>query len=148
MDKPKQRSPNPLNTEQINRLLLEINTKVDANVYWLTTLLQNLILSIDTLNAKYAKLDQRLTFIEGFTVAKNNHLTERHRLDSNHRRFSSSTSAQITRQASKNLGIKEPGKFESINEYQDNLVGDLTAVRDRGRRVTYAENMLQVNWQF
>ena len=53
----------------LHKVIFDINSKLDSNVYWLTTLLQNIILSIETLNNKAASLDKRLTVIEN---SKNN----------------------------------------------------------------------------
>jgi hypothetical protein len=50
--------------EFLHKIIFDINSKLDSNVYWLTTLLQNIILSIETLNSKAASLDKRLAIIE------------------------------------------------------------------------------------
>jgi hypothetical protein len=150
MDKLKLKQSNTLSAEQINRLLLDINSKVDANIYWLTTLLQNLIFSIDTLNAKFTTLDQRLIYIEGFTAADNIHKSENTSpTRSINKRFSSNIPNEIAQKTLKNLEYSESIKknLEPSNHCQTNNIVPKLSIEDskhRCRRLTYAERMLQV----
>jgi hypothetical protein len=56
----------------LHKVVFDINSKLDSNIYWLTTLLQNIILSIETLNKKTINLDKRLTVIENSKNINNN----------------------------------------------------------------------------
>jgi hypothetical protein len=144
MDKSKQKSLHPLSIEQINRLLLDINTKVDTNTYWLTTLLQNLILSIDTLNAKYSKLDQRLTYIEGFTAASTN-TSDGSRKKPINRRYSSNMPTQFARDTLKTQQPIRKPVFETIDQFQENNAVLDAGFKYRRRRELYPEKNLRVN---
>ena len=64
-------STKTVDIEFLHKIIFDINSKLDSNVYWLTTLLQNIILSIETLNSKADSLDKRLTIIENSKVNEN-----------------------------------------------------------------------------
>ena len=68
-NQPQQSKPKTIDIDSLHSFVFDVNAKLDSNIYWLMTLLENVILSIETLNTKALSLDKRLTTIEN---TKNN----------------------------------------------------------------------------
>jgi hypothetical protein len=53
-----------INEEQLEKIVVDLNSKIDSNINWVINLLKNLLSSYNELNLKYTKLNERLNLIE------------------------------------------------------------------------------------